>query len=188
MKGNRTILKSTKSDLQTVLSLIDMGRKTMMATGNTHQWDANHPSDEQMEKDIANGFNYLVVENNEPIATFTFMPGPEPTYANIYEGQWLNDNPYYVIHRVAGKPGHSGILYDILEWCFTQTTNIRIDTHHDNKIMRHCLEKFGFTYCGIIHLANRRSSESHQACLNGRVETEEDEVNGDERVAYQKSR
>ncbi len=135
-----------------------------MATGNTHQWDVSHPSDEQMANDIANGCNYLLTEDGKPIATFTFMPSPEPTYAEIFEGKWLNDEPYYVIHRVAGQPGHGGILYDILDWCFTQTSNIRIDTHHDNKIMRHCLEKYGVQYCGIIHLAN-----------------------GDERVAYQKT-
>lgn len=161
---NRNIRKSAKSDLPVVLSLINCGRKTMMATGNTHQWDANHPSDEQMEKDIDNGFNYLLVEEGKPIATFTFMPGPESTYEKIYDGGWLNDKPYYVIHRVAGQPGHGGILYDILYWCFSQASNIRIYTHQDNKIMRHCLERYGFTYCGIIHLAN-----------------------GDERVAYQKN-
>lgn len=164
MKANRKIRKSTKADLQTVISLIDSGRKTMIANGNAHQWDAKHPSDEQMERDIANGCNYLVEENGKPIATFTFMPSPEPTYSKIYEGQWMDDMPYHVIHRVAGLPRHGGILYDILEWCFTQASNIRIDTHKDNKVMRHCLEKCGFTYCGIIHLAN-----------------------GDERLAYQKT-
>lgn len=164
MKANRNIRKSEVQDLQTVLNLIDSGRKTMMASGNTHQWDASHPSRQQIEKDIANGVSYLLMEDYTPIATFAYMQGPEPTYAEIFGGKWLNDNRYYVIHRVAGLPGHGGIFYDILDWCFTQTDNIRIDTHKDNKIMRHCLEKYGFTYCGIIHLAN-----------------------GDERVAYQKS-
>lgn len=156
--------KANEADLQTVLDLIDSGRKIMMASDNTHQWDANHPSRQQIEEDIANGVSYLLTENGNPIATFAFMPSPEPTYNIIYEGHWLNDNPYYVIHRVAGLPGHGGIFYDILDWSFTQSDNIRIDTHKYNKIMRHCLEKYGFTYCGIIHLAS-----------------------GDERVAYQKT-
>lgn len=164
MKRNRIIRRANKADLQTVLDLIDSGRKIMMASGNTHQWDANHPSRQQIEKDIANGVSYLLMEKGNPIATFAFMPGPEPTYNIIYEGHWLNDNPYYVIHRVAGLPGHGGIFYDILDWCFTQSDNIRIDTHKNNKIMRHCLEKYGFSYCGIILFAS-----------------------GDERVAYQKT-
>lgn len=164
MKSNRIIRKANEADLQTVLNLIDSGRKIMMASGNTHQWDATHPSRQQIEKDIANGVSYLLMEKGNPIATFAFMLGPEPTYNIIYESHWLNDNPYYVIHRVAGLSGHGGIFYDILDWCFTQTDNIRIDTHKDNKIMRHCLEKYGFSYSGIIHLAD-----------------------GDERVAYQKT-
>ena len=42
-------------------------------------------------------------------------------------------------------------------------TNIRIDTHHDNKIMQHNILKHGFTYCGIIYL-----------------------LSGDKRLAYQR--
>ena len=48
-------------------------------------------------------------------------------------------------------------------FCFSQDANIRIDTHRDNRIMQHNIEKYGFTYCGIIYLAN-----------------------GDERFAYQR--
>jgi RimJ/RimL family protein N-acetyltransferase len=51
----------------------------------------------------------------------------------------------------------------VLEFCFSKTDNIRIDTHDDNKTMQHILLKNGFTYCGIIYLKN-----------------------GDERLAYQK--
>jgi len=47
--------------------------------------------------------------------------------------------------------------------CQRRYNNIRIDTHRDNAIMQHNIEKHGFTYCGIIYLAN-----------------------GDERLAYQK--
>lgn len=54
-------------------------------------------------------------------------------------------------------------MSDILDYCFALCSNIRIDTHRDNKIMQHNLSKHGFTYCGIIYLAN-----------------------GDERLAYQK--
>lgn len=51
----------------------------------------------------------------------------------------------------------------IMDWCFTHDPNIRIDTHKDNHIMQHCIVSYGFTYCGIIYLAN-----------------------GDPRLAYQK--
>ena len=51
----------------------------------------------------------------------------------------------------------------IMDFCFSYDTNIRIDTHRDNKIMQHNIVKYGFTYCGIIYL-----------------------LSGDERLAYQK--
>ena len=88
----------------------------------------------------------------------------EPTYATIYEGEWTDEQrPYYVIHRIASAEGSKGVLKAILQYCFQHTDNIRIDTHRDNVIMRHLLGKLGFTYCGIIYLAN-----------------------GDERLAYQR--
>ena len=31
---------------------------------------------------------------------------------------------------------------------------LRADTHADNKIMQHLLEKNGFTRCGVIHVAD----------------------------------
>ena len=42
----------------------------------------------------------------------------------------------------------------VLNFCYRHCDNIRIDTHRDNTIMRHCLLKAGFAYCGIIYLAN----------------------------------
>lgn len=164
MQANRTIRRATEHDTQTVMHLIDSGRKIMVASGNMHQWDDNHPSKIQIENDIANGDSYLLLENGKPIATWAFIRGPEPTYAIIYNGKWLNSRAYHVIHRVASLPGCHGVMRDLLEWCFSMDGNIRIDTHRDNAVMRHCLAKYGFTYCGIIHLQN-----------------------GDERLAYQKT-
>lgn len=146
------------------MHLIDSGRKIMVASGNMHQWDDNHPSKIQIENDIANGDSYLLLENGKPIATWAFIRGPEPTYAIIYNGKWINRRAYHVIHRVASLPGCHGVMRDLLEWCFSMDGNIRIDTHRDNAVMRHSLAKYGFTYCGIIHLQN-----------------------GDERLAYQKT-
>jgi hypothetical protein len=98
------------------------------------------------------------------VGTFAFIPGPDVTYKVIYDGQWLNDKPYYVIHRIASTPRSHGILDALLDYCEALSPNIRIDTHEDNIIMRKGLEKRGYQYCGIIHL-----------------------LNGDERLAFQKN-
>ena len=81
----------------------------------------------------------------------------------IYEGDWLDDAPYYVVHRLASTAASHGVFNDVMDYCLKVAGNLRIDTHRDNVIMRHVIERYGFTYCGIIYLAN-----------------------GDERLAYQK--
>ena len=98
------------------------------------------------------------------MATFALIEGPDPTYACIYDGEWQNANPYFVIHRVASMAGVHGIMRAVLDYAFTLTDTIRIDTHEDNRTMRALLEKYGFVYCGVIFLEN-----------------------GDPRLAFQKS-
>ena len=90
MIAKRTIRRATVNDVQEVLHLIDSGRKIMIASGNTHQWDDNNPSRGQIAKDIANDDSYLLLENGKPIATWAFVNSPEQTYAAIYERLWRN--------------------------------------------------------------------------------------------------
>ena len=111
--------------------------------------------------------NFIKELDKEPIGTFAFVLGPDSTYLKIYEGKWLNeDNNYYVIHRISSKPKGKGIMKEILKFCFSKTKNIRIDTHRDNKIMRHILEKEGFKYCGIIYLEDGAERLAYQKILN----------------------
>ena len=160
----RTIRKATRSDLPTVLELIVSGRRIMLENGNPTQWGNSRPSARQIEDDIASGHSYLLLEDGKAIATCALIPGPDATYAKIYEGHWTDSTlPYYVIHRVASLPEYHGVMNSILDYSFSLSDNIRIDTHRNNFIMQRCLHSYGFDYCGIIHLED-----------------------GDERLAYQK--
>lgn len=153
----RTIRHATPADIPTLLNLATEAKKTMRNSGNMKQWGTTYPSAEVFMKDIERKASYLVIDEDsgQAIATFAFVPGPDPTYARIYEGQWLDDEtPYYVIHRIAALPTERGIMQTVLDYAFSQTNNIRIDTHRDNLIMRHLMQKHGFAYCGIIYLAN----------------------------------
>lgn len=157
---------ATMDDLPTVLRLRDQARDIMRSYGNTFQWPDGYPPDERFAKDIELGACHLISnENGETVATFTLLPSPEPTYDIIYDGHWLDDEPYHVIHRIASTPDSHGILDAVLDYCETVASNIRIDTHEANLPMRKGLEKHGYQYCGIIHLHN-----------------------GDERLAFQKTR
>lgn len=157
------IRKATYEDLPYLLDLFAKARNIMRASGNMNQWNDGYPSEEIVKTDISEGVcNVLSNEEGKIIATMAFIPGPDPTYAKIYDGQWLNDSPYYVIHRIAVcEPGHNAAEL-LFTWGFQQTKSIRIDTHKDNVIMHHILRKQGFTHCGRILLANGDPREAFQ--------------------------
>lgn len=108
------------------------------------------------------GNSYLLEEDGKPIATFAFVPGPDSTYKNIYCGAWLDEAPYYVVHRMARLPGKHHVFCDVLDYCFSRTDNIRIDTHRANTLMQHLILKYGFRYCGIIYLSDGSERLAYQ--------------------------
>ncbi|PTL32921.1 GNAT family acetyltransferase [Prevotella sp. oral taxon 376] len=158
----RTFRKATAEDLDRIMQLIECGRQKMRQNGNTRQWADGQPSRETLSQDIAIGNSYLLEEDGMPIATFALAPGPDATYQKICQGEWLNDEPYYVVHRMASMPGKHHVFGDVLDYGFTRTGNIRIDTHRDNATMRHLILKYGFHYCGIIHLADGTERLAYQ--------------------------
>ena len=150
-----TIRKSTMDDLPVILNLRDQAREIMRSYGNTFQWPDGYPRDDMFQKDIELGGSHVMLdETGKIVGTFALLPSPEVTYNVIYNGQWLNNEPYYVIHRIASTPGSHGILDALLDYCESQVNDIRIDTHEANIIMRKGLEKHGYQYCGIILLLN----------------------------------
>ena len=159
------IRKSSLEDLPEILSLRDQAREIMRSYGNTFQWPDGYPRDEKFIHDIEQGHSHVMADpTGKIVGTFAFIPGPDITYNVIYGGQWLDDAPYHVIHRIASTPDSHGILDALLDYCEAIDPNIRIDTHKDNIIMIKGLERRGYRYCGIIHL-----------------------LNGDERLAFQKN-
>ena len=152
-----------KEDLPEVMAVLDAAKGIMRASANDGQWVGGYPSEEVILEDIAKGNGFVVLDGGRIVAYFAFIASPEPTYASIYGGAWLNDSlPYHVVHRIGSYPEVHGVFKTVMDWCFERDPNIRIDTHRDNRIMQHCISSYGFTYCGIIYLES-----------------------GDERLAYQ---
>lgn len=150
-----SIRTATPQDLPAIMNVLAAGRGIMLDSGNKHQWPEGYPSEEMARRDIQNGVGKVVEENGQVSAYFACIPSPDPTYSYIEDGQWLDDKkPYYVIHRLAKLPGAHGVFAKMIGYLDSITDNIRIDTHHDNAIMRHLIEKNGFSYCGIIYLAD----------------------------------
>lgn len=157
------VRRSKMEDLPAMLELYAQARIFMREHGNPNQWDENYPSRELLEKDIAFGNSYIVEDDEKNLAAaFAFIKGEDPTYYGIEDGAWLNHEPYGTIHRLAGNGMYHGIASGCISWCKSQIGNLRADTHEDNKIMQHLLEKNGFVRCGIIHLANGEPRIAYQ--------------------------
>ena len=149
--SGRTICRASIDDLSIVMGLIEQGKAKMIKAGNPNQWSASYPAESTIRCDITQGDCYLIHECGKPIATFVAKEGPEPNYHHIDNGSWLDDQPYYVIHRV-----------DIIKYCSALTSSIRIDTHADNRPMQTSLSRLGFVYCGIIYVENGDSRQAYQ--------------------------
>jgi len=46
----------------------------------------------------------------------------------------------------------TGVVKMAVDYCKKTISNLRIDTHEDNKTMQHVLSKLGFSRCGIIYI------------------------------------
>ena len=143
-----------ESDLLEIKSIVAKARKLMKASGNVNQWVDGYPSIDVLLSDIRSGNAYLLLREDKVVAYFAMIDGSDPTYNFIAEGNWLNDESYGVLHRIASNGETKGVFKEILLYASEHYSNIRIDTHHDNNIMQRLLEKNGFVYCGTIFLAD----------------------------------
>ena len=143
---NRVIRHATQADIAGIMKVMDAAKQTMRASGNLHQWVDGYPSEEIITSDMERGGSFVMEEEGCVVAYFAFLASPEPTYAKIYDGRWVDDEqPYHVIHRIASYPDVHHVFRDIKEYAFSQDGNIRIDTHRDNQIMQHVIGKYGFS-------------------------------------------
>lgn len=154
------IRRTTKNDIDTILEIFENGRQIQKATGNAGQWAEGYPTREMVEADIQKDRSYVCVsdsseeeiEEGTVLATSVVDFESDPNYSYIEEGEWLNEEPYATIHRIATSGLVKGAGKYIFEWGINQCNNIRIDTHKRNKPMLSLIEKYGFTYCGLIYV------------------------------------
>ena len=169
----RTIRPSTVADLPQMLAMIPHSRKLMRAAGNTVQWPEGYPGEGDLRRDIEQNASYIIEEEGRPVATFALVHGIEPTYGRIDGGLWLDDTtPYATIHRLACVEGVSGVGRDCFEWCLermskdsTMSASLRADTHESNALMRHLLDAYGFTYCGIVYMDDGSPRRAYQRMM-----------------------
>lgn len=156
------IRKATEKELPMIMGLYGEAQQFMAQTGNPDQWGRAYPPEELVRQDIADGNCYICVEDEEIAAVFMYAVMEDPTYQVIVDGDWPNNRPYGVIHRVASSRKVRGAASFCMQWCFEQCGNLRCDTYMDNKIMQHVLEKNGFARCGTIFVRDHSPRIAYQ--------------------------
>ena len=117
-----TIRHATLSDLPCILSIYADARIYMRENGNPHQWSGAYPDEATLRADIEKDQLYVCTEDDESeiLGAFCYFEGIDPTYVNIYDGTWLNDRPYGVIHRIAVAVHQRGVASFCFEHCFSR--------------------------------------------------------------------
>ena len=146
-----------KTDIDRLVSMAESAKAYFRENG-IDQWQKGEPNAACMLDAIGRQEIYVLEEDGEVMAMITIVSGPEPSYAAI-DGAWLNEEPYCAFHRVCVDSEKKG--RGLAAQLFSQAegtarslgfSNIRIDTHPDNRSMQRALEKSGFIRCGCLIL------------------------------------
>ena len=146
------------NDAAAVTRLYEEGSARLRARG-IDQWQHGDPGAATAAADIAAGVCRVAYAERGAAATFTLVPAPEPSYAEI-DGAWLTDGgDYAALHRVAASASCPGAGTEIVRAAVAEARgrgflSLRGDTHPDNLPMQRLLERCGFTRCGTIRLTS----------------------------------
>jgi len=150
--------KAVETDLNDMINIIRQAQ-AYFKEHKINQWQDNYPNVGTISNDIDNKNSYVLLKYDNIVATVAVSFDGEKTYDSIYEGQWISNNEYAVIHRIAVDNNFKGlglssqIIKNIELICLNKGVySIRVDTHEDNLSMQKLLKKNKFQYCGIIYL------------------------------------
>ncbi len=144
------------ADIDAVADIFDKA-KAFMAQQGLNQWSGEYPNADDVRSDIEEGIGW-VLDDGEVVAYAALRFGDDPTY-RVIEGAWSANEPYATLHRVAVAKVGQGLAGEIFRYaektCLYNNCHwLRVDTHEDNQPMRRAIDKFGFTACGIIYVAD----------------------------------
>lgn len=150
--------KSVEADISNIMNIIKQAQAYFKEQG-INQWQNDYPNSEVIGEDIANKYSYVLLKDKKILATAAISFDGEKTYEAIYEGKWISNNEYAVIHRIAVDNSYKGfglsseIIKNVEKLCLNNGVHsIKVDTHEENISMQKLLGKNQFKYCGIIYL------------------------------------
>lgn len=147
------------SDLVDILKVKEVALEYLKKTNNEFQWINGYPSEELLKEDILSHSLYVITLDNVVHAFFYFANIIDPTYINLYEGNWIDNSSYYVIHRISSDGTIKNVFKIALDFALKFTNHIRIDTKSTNLTMLHLLNKHGFIKCGKIFIDQETDNE-----------------------------
>jgi len=149
--------KSKKEDLDRIMEIINNGKKFLKEQG-VDQWQGGFPNSDLILDDMEKGYSYVLEEDGGIVGTAALCFDGESGYDKIHEGEWLSNNEFLVLHRVAVDyekkgSGLSAKIFKAAEDIALErgVHSIKIDTHEENKPMQRAVLKNGYQYCGIIY-------------------------------------
>ena len=164
--------KAVESDVNNIMNIIKQAQAYLKEQG-INQWQDNYPNVETISNDIADKNSYVLLKDNNIVATAAVSFDGEKTYDSIYEGEWISNNEYAVIHRIAVDSNYKGlglssqIIKNVEQVCLNKGVNsIKVDTHEENISMQKLLKKNKFDYCGIIYLEDRSKRIAFEKILH----------------------
>jgi GNAT superfamily N-acetyltransferase len=152
--------KTAEKDIDRVMRIIKQAQEYFKKC-KVDQWQDNYPSIQTIKDDIAKGDSYVLLNDETIVATAVISFDEEVTYRKIYDGQWLSNGEYAVIHRLAVDHNYKGlgisseIIRNVERMCVEKGVHsIKVDTHEQNLSMQRLLQKNDFSYCGVIYLTD----------------------------------
>lgn len=149
-------------EAELAMDIINQAKAYLKAQG-IDQWQTGYPDMACIMGDIQSGKGYFMLSDaHEIIAYMCIDFDGEPAYERL-NGQWLSraDEPYVVVHRLAIAENVRGSGNAAAAFCLAERLArekgikfFRVDTDKQNVIMKHILQKQGFTYCGEIWFDN----------------------------------
>ena len=143
-------------DLERICTIIRQAQAQMRLRGS-RQWQNGYPAAAHITDDIDRGYGHVLCTHTGLVVAYgAVVFDGEPAYDAI-DGQWLTDEPYVLVHRIAVADGERGrgVAAEFLHRVETLAQErgvkaFRIDTNFDNQTMLRLLERTGFTYCGKV--------------------------------------
>ena len=150
---------ATMEEIPVIWEIILQAKAQMYREGK-HQWDENYPTVPILENDVRRGWGYVLVpsdDDSDIIAYGAVVFDGEPAYKGLWDGQWLSEQPYVVLHRlaVADRWKRQGMavryMQAVCDLALSRgIRSFKVDTNYDNFYMQRVFSRLGFTYCGRI--------------------------------------